>query len=327
MVFWPAKVLLTAVKFGLFTELGDGSKSVVEIQQALGLHHRSLYDFLDALVALGFLQRDGVREHASYRNTLDTGAFLDRNKPDYIGGILEMADDRLYPFWHDLAEGLRTGEPQSEIKYGGVELFDKLYGDPQRMRQFLQAMAGVQMDAFRALAEQFDFGNYRTLTDIGGALGALSIEIAHRHPHMRCTTLDLPEVEPLARERVEDAGLADCFQPGSLDFWSDPFPESDVITMGNIRHDWGLDGKRTLIGKAYRALNENGVLIVIENIIDDERCENTFGLLMSLNMLIETRQGFDFTGADFEAWARNAGFRETRLIALAGPTSAALAYK
>lgn len=325
--FWAAKVLLTAVKLGLFTELARGPRSAAELQDALGLHDRSLYDFLDALVALGFLERDGIWERASYRNAPDAEAFLDRSKPAYVGGILEMADDRLYRFWDDLDVALATGEPQCEVKHEGLDLFDKLYGDPDRMRQFLQAMADAQKGAFRALAEAFDFDRYHELCDIGGALGALSIEVARRHPHMRCVTLDLPAVAPLARQHVEEAGVDDRVHTGTLDFWVDPFPGADVITMGNVLHDWDLAGKKTLIGKAFDALGEGGVLIVIENIIDDARRENAFGLLMSLNMLIETRGGFDFTGADFDAWAREAGFRQTRLMPLAGPTSAALAFK
>lgn len=327
MGFWPAKVLLAGVKLGLFSTLADGPKSAAAIQHELGLHQRSLYDFLDALVALGFLERDGLGDRAVYRNTRDTDAFLDRRKDGYVGGILEMANDRLYGFWGDLEEALRTGEPQSEIKHEGLDLFDKLYRDPDSMHQFLQAMAGVQKESFRTLVEQFAFERYATMCDIGGALADLSIEVARRHPHMRCISADLPVVEPLARQAVEGAGVADRVKTRSLDFREDAFPEVDIITMGNILHDWGLEDKMMLIRKAREALPDGGALIVIENIIDDERRHNAFGLMMSLNMLIETRRGYDFTGAQFDAWAREAGFRRTELVALAGPTSAAVAYK
>jgi len=113
----------------------------------------------------------------------------------------------------------------------------------------------------------------------------------------------------------------------SGDFLKDDFPKADVITMGNILHDWGTDVKKMLIRKAYDALPEGGAFIVIENIIDNNRSENAFGLMMSLNMLIETSEGYDYTGADFDAWAKEAGFRETFLIPLSGPASAAVAIK
>lgn len=327
MGFQHAKLLFSAVKLELFSELGSGALSAAEIQRRLELHERSLHDFLDALVALGFLHREGFGDDARYRNAPDTDRFLDRNKPEYLGGLLEMANDRLYPFWGTLEEALQTGRPQNEIKHEGVDLFDKLYADPARLEQFMAAMAGIQMEAFRALAESFDFSQYETLCDIGGASGTLAIEVARAQPHMRCITADLPLVQPIARRTIQRAGLEDRVEARHLDFWEEAFPACDVITMGNILHDWNHEEKRTLLAKAADALTGAGALIVVENIIDDERREAAFGLLMSLNMLIETPGGFNFSGADFDGWAREAGFRRTEVLPLAGPSSAAIAYK
>lgn len=327
MGFWASKTLFSAVKLDLFGHLADAPKAASEIREALDLHDRGLYDFLDALVALGFLEREGLLDEATYRNAPDADAFLVRNKSTYLGGFLEMANDRLYSFWGDLEEGLRTGEPQNESKHGGADLFDRLYDDPKRLEQFLAAMASLQMGAFTALVKQFDFSSYNTLLDAGGASGALALQVARHHDHMHCISADLPAVEPIARQRIREAGLDDRVEARSLDFWNEDFPIVDVITMGNILHDWGLAEKKTLISKAFDALNDGGALVVIENLIDPERRENIFGLLMSLNMLIETRKGFDFTGDDFDDWAREAGFRNTEVLPLAGPASAAIAYK
>lgn len=327
MGFWPAKTLLSAIKLDLFSYLSAGPRSGPAIQSQLGLHERSLYDFLDALVALGFLEREGIGRDARYRNTADSAQFLVRTEPSYIGGFLEMANDRLYPFWADLEEGLRSGKPQNETKHGDHDLFDTLYEDQERLDQFLSAMAGVQMGAFMALVEKFDFSPYRTLLDVGGASAALSIQVARHHDHIHCLSTDLPPVEPIARQRIREAALDQRVEARTLDFWQENFPSADVITMGNILHDWGLAEKKRLIDKAYRALNDGGALIVIENVIDDERRKNAFGLMMSLNMLIETRQGFDFTAADFDGWAREIGFESTSLLPLAGPANAVIAYK
>lgn len=318
---------MSAVKLGLFTQLAGGERSEAEIQHELGLHDRSLYDFLDTLVALGFLEREDLGRTARYRNAPDAEAFLVAGKPNYVGGFLEMANDRLYPFWGDLEEGLRTGEPQNEIKHGDEDFFDSLYEDPARLTQFMAAMEGVQMGAFVALAQSFDFSPYATLLDAGGASGALSIQIALHHEHMRCISADLPVVEPIARERIEKAGLTERVEVRSLDFWNDPFPSVYLVTMGNILHDWDAHEQKRLIRKAYEALRDDGALIVIEHMIDDDRRVNAFGLMMSLNMLIETRDGFNFTGADFDALARQTGFRATEVLPLAGPTSAAIAHK
>lgn len=328
MGFMAAKTLLAAVRFDLFTLLSAGPLNGAEIQRKLGLHPRSLYDFLDALVALGFLTREGIKENARYHNTEETAAFLDRNKPSYVGGILEMANNRLYKFWGHLEEALQTGLPQNEVKESGTSLFDALYGDPARLREFITAMRGAQIGAIMAFARQFDFSQYTTLCDIGGASGALAVQVARDNPHMTCLTADLPAVRPIAEEYITAAGLGDRVKAVTLDFFNDDaFPKADVITMGNILHDWGLRDKKMLIKKAYDALPKGGAFVVMENIIDNERSSNVAGLLMSLNMLIETGEGFDYTFRDFEEWVTEAGFSKAEVQELAGPTSAAIAIK
>ena len=254
-------------------------------------------------------------------------AFLDKRSPAYIGGILEMSNARLYGFWGDLTEALQTGKPQNEIKHTGKAMFEELYNDPDRLEQFMNAMAGISMGPFQALAEKFDFSRYETLCDVGGATGQLSMIVANHHPNLRCTSFDLPVVEPIAKRTIEAAGLSDRVTAVGGDFFVDPLPKVDVITMGLILHDWNLEGKMHLIKAAYDALPEGGAFIVIENIIDDARRENAFGLLMSLNMLIEFGDAFDFTGGDFAAWCKEVGFKEIEILPLAGPTSAGIAYK
>lgn len=327
MGFWASKTLLTAVKLDVFTEIGVGAVTLTELEDRLDLHPRSSADFFDTLVSLGLLQREGNGRSAQYRNTPETALYLNRHIPAYVGGLLEMANDRLYPFWGNLEEGLRTGKPQNERKQTGKSVFDAIYAEPAVLEQFLRGMTGVQLSNFMVLADAFDFGRYRSLCDIGGASATLSICVAQQHPHLRCLSVDLPPVEPVAAQSVAEAELTHQIQVGSLDFMTQDFPKVDVITMGNILHDWNVDIKQMLIRKAYEALPENGALIVIENIIDDERRHNTFGLLMSLNMLIETDGGFDYTHADFNQWALEAGFRSTTKLPLVGPSSAVVAYK
>jgi SAM-dependent methyltransferase len=325
--FWASKTLLSAVELELFTHLGDDAVAADEIARRLALHPRARLDFLDALVALGFLERDGNGDGGSYRNTAETAAFLDKRSPTYIGGILEMFNARLYRFWGDLTEALQTGKPQNEIKQTGKPMFDELYSDPARLEQFMRAMQGISLGNFRALAEKFDFTRYRTVCDAGGATGQLSVILAQRYPHLRCTSYDLPVVAPIAEKTVAAAGVDGRVRVAAGDFFADPLPSADVITMGMILHDWNLDRKRQLIQSAYDALPADGALIVIENLIDDARRENAFGLLMSLNMLIEFGDAFDFTGADFAGWCRDVGFRDVAILPLTGPASAGIAYK
>jgi len=327
MAFWPAKVLLSAIELQLFTTLGSGSMTGTDLQAALGLHARANPDFFDTLVAMHFLDRDGDGATARYRNTPETGAFLDRNSPQFMGGFLEMSNARLYHFWGDLTDALRTGRAQNEIKHTGQPMFAELYSQPERLEQFMDAMAGISAGNFRALAEKFDFSRYQTLCDVGGATGQLSMLVATQHPHVRCTSLDLPPATAIAERKIAAAGLADRVKAQPIDFFADSLPKADVITMGLILHDWDLEKKKLLIRKAYDALPPGGAFIVVEHLIDDARRENAFGLMMSLNMLIEFGDAFDFTGADFAGWCREAGFRSTEVIPLVGPASAGVAYK
>jgi len=321
--FWGSKTLLSAVEMGLFTELAKGPRTLEELQGRLGLHPRSARDFLDALVALGLLQRiDGT-----YRNTPATERYLDKGKPSYVGGLLEMANRRLFGFWDGLTEALRTGKPQNEVKSGGAPFFLALYADPGRLKGFLQAMTGLSRGANLAIAEKFPWRQYKSFVDVGTAQGDLAAQVALAHPHLAGLGLDLAQVGPIFEDYVAAQGVQDRLKFVAGDFFADSLPKADVVTMGHILHDWNLDEKKQLIRKAWRTIPPGGALIVYESVIDDERCRNAFGLLMSLNMLIETPGGFDYTGADCMEWMREAGFKEAYLRHLVGPDSMVVGIK
>lgn len=323
LAFWASKTLLSAIEMGVFTELANGSERGDALAGRLGLHPRSWRDFFDALVALGFLERHGDR----YGNTPETDLFLDRKKPSYVGGILEMANHRLYPFWGHLTEALRTGAPQNEAKTGGPDLFKTLYADPARLKQFLAAMTGISHGANITIARDFPWAKYHTFVDVGTAQGDLASQIALANPHLRGIGFDLPEAAPIFEEYIASVGVADrlTFRAGS--FFEQDLPKADVVLMGHILHDWDLATKKMLVRKAFDAIPAGGALIVYEAIIDDDRRKNAFGLMMSLNMLIETPGGFDYTGADCSAWMKEAGFSATRVEPLVGPDSMVIGIK
>ena len=320
--FCGSKTLLSAIELGVFTELAKGPLEGKDLTRRLNLHVRSANDFFDALVALGMLKRTGTR----YANTPETALFLDRNKPAYVGGMLEMANTRLYRFWGSLTEGLRTGKPQNEAKTG-EEFFGALYADPERLEGFLKAMTGLSIASARIIAKKFPWKKYKTFIDIGCAQGGVAVEIAIAHKHLTGGGMDLPVVQPIFEEYAKKRGVSQRlhFYPG--DFFKEPLPLGDVLIMGHILHDWNLDEKLLLLRKAYDALPSNGALIVHEALIDDGRRENTLGLLMSLNMLIETHGGFDFTGRDCQKWMKKTGFRRTLVQRLAGPDGMVVGFK
>lgn len=322
-----SKALLSAVDLGLYTRLADGPLTLDEIMAEFGLQRRPAMDFLDLLVSVNLLEREGDGEAAHYHNTEATEAFLDRNKPGYIGGIIELWDRRNFRFWADITEAFQTGKAQNETKHAETSFFETLYSEPARLEAFLEAMNGSSVRNFEALARKFPFANYQTLADIGGADALLSRSVAANHPHLQCKSFDLPMVTEIAARKIFAAGLSDRIEAVAGDFFSDPLPRAEVITMGMILHDWNLERKKLLVKKAYDALPEGGAFVAIEALIDDARRTNTFGLFMSLNMLMEFGDAFDFTGAEFISWCRDAGFRRFEIIPLEGPSSAAIAYK
>ncbi len=320
--FWASKTLLSAVELGVFTVLARGPLDAETLRQRLGLHVRGASDFFDTLVALKFLERS----HGKYSNTPETDFYLDRHKPTYAGGILEMSNARLYTFWGSLTEALRSGLPQNEARTGG-DFFGAIYRTPESLESFLSGMTGISLGAGMAIAEKFPWQDYGTFVDIGAAQGAVPVQVALKHPHLKGIGFDLPQVRPVFEKYIKSNGVADRvrFEPG--DFFKDPLPKADVIIMGHILHDWNLEQKRALLAKAYAALPAGGALIIHEAIIDDDRRRNAFGLLMSLNMLVETPGGFDYTGRDCQTWMHAAGFHKTRVEHLVGPDSMVIGIK
>lgn len=321
--FWGSKTLLSAIELEVFTQLGKKPLPLESLIDRLNLHNRSAHDFFDALVALGLLHKND----GHYSNTPETAHFLDKSKLSYMGGLLEMANNRLYQFWGNLTEGLKTGEPQNEIKTGQPCLFEAIYGEPEKLKEFLKAMTGLSMGANVEVARKFPFKKHKTHIDIGGAQGGLPVQVALAHPHITGGNFDLNVVKPVFEDYIKSFNLQDRlkFHPGN--FFEDDLPKADVLSMGHILHDWDQEKKDLLICKAYDALPVGGALIVMESIIDDGRSENAFGLLMSLNMLIETPGGFDFTGADCCGWMKKAGFKDTEVVPLVGPDSMVIGIK
>jgi precorrin-6B methylase 2 len=320
--FRASKALLTAVELGLFTALVDRPLDAEALGQRLGIHERGARDFLDALVALGWLDR-----HADgrYVNTSDTNVYLDRDKPTYIGGILERLNADQYGVWGSLTAAIRTGAPQTGKSM--VNNFAPLYADATSRDLYVRTMTARTQPVARALAARFPWANHGILIDIGTSQGCLPAEIALAHPHIRGGGFDLPQLAPLFESHVRKHGLSDRlrFHPG--DFFKDPLPTADVMVIGRVLHNWDLATKTMLLKKAHDALPPNGTLIVYERLIDDERRVNADALLSSLQMLLASPGGFDFTGADCIGWMCETGFRDMRVEPLTADQSMVIGIK
>jgi O-methyltransferase/methyltransferase family protein len=320
--FMPAKALHTATKLGLFTELAKGPLDAETLRKRLGLHPRGATDFFDTLVSLGMLSRTG----GTYHNAPEADRFLDKAKPTYIGGMMEYADEHLYPTWGRLGQALKTGKPQSGAEKSG-NFFDAIYSDREKLRTFLGAMTGISMGPAKAIATKFPWSDYETFVDVGTAQGGLAVQICLAHKHLKGSGFDLPIIKPVFEEYVGSFGLAERlkFVPG--DFFKDQLKKADVVVMGHILHDWNLEEKQTLIKKAYEALPKNGAFLVYESILDNKRRENGGGLISSLNMLVETSGGSESTHGEYSRMMRKAGFRKTSSEHLIGPKSMIVGIK
>ncbi|XXX79074.1 methyltransferase [Sorangium sp. So ce134] len=322
MAYAESKTLLSAVELGVFTELAKEPLDWQTLRERIGIHPRGARDFFDALVALRLLRRENGR----YSNTPETDLFLDRAKRSYIGGMLEMSNARLYRIWNSLTDALRTGEPKNEVAQG-EDIFTWLAKTPEKYREFTQAMTGLSLPSARALAAKFPWGKYKTFADVGTAQGGLPVQVALAHPHVKGLGLDLAPVQPVFEDYVRDHGLTDRLRFQVFDLFKDAIPPVDVITMGHILHGWNLADKKSFIKKAYDGLSEGGVLIVYDAMIDDNRSENVAGFMMSLTILLETPEGFDYTSADCAGWLREQGFRDVRAERLIGSDSFVVGVK
>jgi hypothetical protein len=320
--FWKSKALLSAVELGLFTELGDDPLEWQTLAPRLGLHPRDARDFFDALVSLELLDRDA---DGRYANRPDCAPYLDRNNPSYIGGSLEHLNARLYPSWASLTQALRTGLPQSGVFGNGG--YAALYAENVESAAFLNGMTGGSLMPARALAASFPWRDYASVIDVGAAQGGTLVEIARAHPHLLGTGFDMPQVEPQFTGYVRRHGLSERLRFQAGDFLVDELPPADVLIMGRILHNWDLATRKMLLTKASRALLRQGALIVFDSLIDEARRENTKALLASLNMLIETAGGFEYTATECVSWMRQCGFSETRTVPLAGGQMAVIATR
>jgi len=325
--FQKSKVLLSAIEFNLFTLLGEKNMTGGEIERQLNLHPRGTWDFIDALLALGFLEREGHGRTALYRNAEISKKYLDGRSDHYIGGMLKLADSRLYALWGNLSDSLRTGQSQNQKHTSGIDFFNTLYSNSKITKEFLDAMAGMTFQNSKILAKKFNFSNYSILCDVGGGTGQLAISIAIEHKNIKCFSFDLPVVTAFAKGTIESHNMQGRVNAIAGNFFRDTLPNADVIIMGMVLHNWNLEDKKFLIQAAYNALPENGVFIVIENLIDDERSDKTTSLLQSLNMLVELGDAFDFTESDLKKWCSSVGFKKFKTIHLSGPFTAVVSYK
>ncbi len=303
LAFCGSKLLLSALELGVFTALAAGPVELAALRRELGLHERGARDFLDALVALGLLERDGE----TYANAAGAAGLV--RGPAYAAGFLDGANHVLYPAWGRLTEALRTGAPQADGDLDGM------LQDPARQRTYLAMMDGLSAPLAPALAGAIDWGGVRTVADVGGARGNMVALLLGAHPHLRGVVFDRPQNAGPCAEHMAAAGLGDRVDFRGGDFFTDPLPAADVVIIGHVLADFSAEQAQALVRAAQRALNPGGALLVYDPMPADED-PSLPSLVASLHMLVMTPAGAGYRPSRCAAWMTAAGLATIRTAPL-----------
>jgi 8-O-methyltransferase len=297
--FWRAQALFSANELGLFTLLSQGPATLEKIRTALGLHENAAQDFLDALSALELIRR----EDGSYENSAAAARYLDETQDTYIGGFFKFMNHALYSAWGRLIGLLRTGRRQA-----GVESFGDWYSDLDQVRVFMEAMDSVSMPVVERLVARPEWEHRGTFVDLGGARGNLAGRLALSHPHLSGICFDLPALAPLFDEHMARLGTAERVRFNGGDFRTDELPSTDVLIFGD-------------------ALNDGGLLMIYDELLDGDRAGPARSLLMSLNMRLVRSGGSEYTNAEALEWLTKAGFTDVEVEPLTATERLILARK
>ncbi len=305
--YWKSLALHAGVRLEVFTLIGDARLAGAEIARRVGGDERGVTTLLDALAALGLLEKAGT----GYANSPAARAYLVEGSPTYVGFMVRHHAN-LVPSWHRLHEAAIAGGPVRSRASSG---------DATELEDFLMGMHGNSLGVAARAAREIDLRGRRRLLDLGGGPGTWAVQFALANPGLHATIFDLPTSRPFAERIIGDARLAGrvTFQGG--DFTEDELPCCfDVAWLSHILHGEGPETCRTIVAKAVRALEPGGLILVHEFILEDSRTSPVFPALFSLNMLAGTPEGRSYSVSELSAMLAGAGAREVLLLPFTGPT-------
>jgi len=292
--FQPTRVLLTGFELGVFTALGDARKPSADVARALGTDPRATDRLLNALVAIGVLQKEGDL----FFNTPLAARFLVEGKPPYLAGLGHAV--HVWNHWNTLTECVRRGtmvlpRPINER------------GD-QWLAPFIAAMHMRASQTAPDVVAKIGLGGVGRVLDVGGGSGAYAMAFVRTQQGLRATVFDLPNVIPLTRQYVEREGLTDRIDFVEGDYLTDELPpQYDLVFLSQVVHSNAPDENVRLIEKAARVLNLRGQVVIQEFVMSPDRTSPPFAALFALNMLVATEKGDTFTEKEIRSWLANAG--------------------
>lgn len=339
--FWVSKTLMTAVELGVFTKISAyghaNSKFMTlrEFQNIIGIaESRPAEAFTTALVSLGLLKviknKNGEK---AFANSEISSMYLDKSKSTYIGDVIAMFDERLYKRWDNLSEALETNKPIGEARGEDIEsIFDKAksYQEVEQLQKFTHAMHGVSIAPAMALSKNVDFSDHKKMMDIGGGSGVYAIEVVANSPNnMSAVVLDSKPVCEVADGYIKKYNLQNKVHTMTFDFFNDQLPnDCDVAFLSHIIHIFDKDKNITLLKKIHESLtNENGMIIISEWLLNDEKTGPISSALMGLTMIVENSGGRGYSYSEISQMLTEAGFKNIEKRPLIEPAEIVIGYK
>ncbi|MEV0115310.1 methyltransferase [Streptomyces sp. NPDC050844] len=314
--FWGSQTLAAAVELNVFTTLAGGRElNTTQAARELGLAERPADVLLTACAALGLLDKTADR----YSNSPLAERYLTAGTSEDFSGFVRYCAHRSYPAWGRAAAALRHDRPAT----WDPDHQDSLHGsaDAQMMMVYWGATHSLSRLTAKAVSSVYDFSRHKRLLDIGGGTGAYPIELCRAHPTLAATVLDLAHVCEIARQHIDRAGLNGTVSTTDHDFnSSQSLPDGyDVMLLSRVLHNWDEAHNRRLLEKCHRSSPPGGVLLIIDHLIDDHRDGPAHAALASMNMLIETTGGRNYSEAQYRQWLTDAGFASIRAVRIQAP--------
>jgi hypothetical protein len=300
--FQPACILAAAADLDIFTALAAEPMTAESLSAKIRTDLRATTILLDALVALEFLTKQAGRYHV----TSEAAEPLTETSPaNVLPGVRHLAN--CLRRWVQLARVVQTGGP--------AERSPSIRGQAADEAAFIQAMNNFSGPLAGEIVERLQPLSFGHLLDIGGASGTWTIEFLRAVPNARATLFDLPSVVPLAEQRIAEAGLTGRVALAAGDYTVDELPAgADFAWLSAIAHQESRQQNRVLYAKIHAALQENGVLVIRDVVMDPDHTSPSAGALFAVNMLVGTESGGTYTFDEFREDLSDAGFADVELI-------------